>query len=196
MKIGILSIGYGNVAAFEDIFNDLGHNNVLQITQAEEINGLDILVLPGVGKFDMAMKELNARGLSRKIRESFTSGNLRVLGVCLGMQLLFNSSEEGTEKGLGLLKGGFKRIVTQGIGQINMGWRNVYSDEGNGIGKFYFIHSYYLSDFENCEICMKSKIEGVDFVAGINTKRLLLTQFHPEKSSHFGESLIQKWLDE
>lgn len=195
MNIGIVSIGYGNIAAFEDIFEDFGHS-VVHVSQAEDIAGIDLLVLPGVGKFDMAMNELNERGLSRKIREEYGLGQLKIFGVCLGMQLLFETSDEGTERGLGLLKGRFVRILNNGKDYINMGWRFVYSNGGHCLGKFYFIHNYYLSHFDNMEICMTSSINGIPFIAGLRSERLLLTQFHPEKSSHYGELLIRSWLDE
>ena len=195
MIIGIISIGYGNIGAFEDIFEDLGHE-VRSISLPQQLSDLDILVLPGVGKFDSAMSELNKRGLSQRIIEIFAKGKLRILGVCLGMQLIFDSSEEGSEKGLSLLKGHFDRIKIDGRKEINMGWRSVFTSNDELIGKFYFIHNYYLKNTDSFLIPMKSKLGEIQFTAGIYSKRMLLTQFHPEKSSIYGDKLISKWLNE
>lgn len=195
MIVGIVSIGYGNIAAFEDIFEDLGCS-VRIIEHSNEIDAVNVLVLPGVGKFDMAIRALNDKGLSDKIKSLYEEGDLRILGVCLGMQLLFDSSEEGTENGLGLLKGRFRRIENEGVNHINMGWRSVYTSKGEYLGRFYFIHNYFLTNIgENCT-ALYSNIEGEKFVAGVMTNRLLLTQFHPEKSSLYGEKVIRRWLYE
>ena len=102
-EVAIIDIGFGNISSLENMINRIGYKATL-VNNKEELNKFKKIILPGVGSFDNAMESLNEKGLSDKIKE-LSNKNIHILGICLGMQLLFESSEEGKLKGLGLIKG-------------------------------------------------------------------------------------------
>ncbi len=198
--VAIIDYDAGNIKSVEKAFEALGAE-VSVTSDPEVIRSADHVVLPGVGAFGDAMNKLNNMGLTEVIREVAKSGK-PFLGICLGLQLLFDSSEEapGVE-GLGILPGKVLRFKEMdGLKIPQIGWNALHlSNNGrlfSGVdeGAFvYFVHSYYL-DAADRE-CVKATAEyGVSFDASVEHDNIFACQFHPEKSSSVGLKMLENFL--
>ena len=172
----------------------------------KDINNSSHLVLPGVGSFDFAMKNIKKKNLQEKINNYASSGR-PILGTCLGMQLLLNSSEEfGEFKGLGLIKGKVRTLKNlinnqNPIKLPNIGWQKLKFDNNNKFlldidskDEFYHVHSYYCEVENNSEILSFGKFENNFFPNIICKKNIFGVQFHPEKSGKSGLKLIENFI--
>jgi imidazole glycerol-phosphate synthase subunit HisH len=164
----------------------------------EDISGVSSLIIPGVGHFGAAAERGSASGVFDAIVEAYGSGNLRILGICLGFQLLCKSSEEGIGSGIGLLNAHVKRLPSNSFRRIpSMGWFELDNDEKfwkiqRGKSRFYFNHSYSVVPSDrDCEVVYYS---NSNLVAVLRKDRILGCQFHPEKSHQFGDIVLQKFL--
>ncbi len=194
---------------------DYGMGNLRSVAKAVEKSGysvkvsgeyLDIkrakkIILPGVGAFGKAMENLKRQGILDVIKEKLKEGT-PYLGICLGLQLLFEWSEEGNVKGMGVIKGVVKRFPNLPSLKIpHMGWNQVKlrmegEDLFDGIpdnSYFYFIHSYYVIPVEK-KIIATTTFYGVEFVSSIKKGNLFACQFHPEKSGKIGLKLLENFL--
>ena len=198
--IGIIDYGVGNLKSIENAFKFIGAN--VKISSEEEvIKNADAVVLPGVGAFAAGIKNLKELGLDKVVYD-LIERNKPFLGICLGMQLLFEYSEEGGRvKGLGILKGKIQRIPGgNGLKIPHMGWNNLNIVKDNllfaGLSAnpyVYFVHSYYLeAEGRNDVIAITNY--GVNIGAAVNKGNLFATQFHPEKSGKFGLSILQSFV--
>jgi len=199
--ISIIDYGVGNLRSVEKAFSFLGFEAVVS-SDPKVILSSDAVVLPGVGAFADAMKNLENAGMISVIKETIAQ-NKPFLGICLGMQLLFQYSEEGEAvPGLGVLKGGFKRIPDSlGLKIPHMGWNKLEFNKEcslfSGIHPnpyVYFVHSYYLADEEK-EIVSATVDYGIKFGVAICRGNLFATQFHPEKSSNVGLSMLKNFAN-
>ncbi len=197
--IAIIDYDAGNIASVEKALRYLGEEAVLT-RDAGQILAADKVILPGVGSFKDAMENLRRFGLDEVIREA-VQRRIPFLGICLGLQLLFESSEEapGVE-GLGILKGHILKIPPkEGLKIPHMGW-NSLELRGNGrlfqgIGQgsyVYFVHSYYLRAQEE-EIVRASTEYGVTIHASVEKDNVFACQFHPEKSSSVGLQILKNF---
>ncbi len=169
----------------------------------EEILGCAAMVLPGVGSFDPAMRALRAHGLDETIEQMIGSGK-PFLGICLGLQLLFESSEEGSQKGLGILKGKVRRFSSQpGLTIPHMGWNQLQLTQSEhplwlGIAQkaqVYFVHSYYV-DPSDPQIDAAKVTHGDQTVtAAVALDNLMAVQFHPEKSAKTGLEILANFVN-
>ncbi len=169
---------------------------------AKELATADAVVLPGVGSFDPAMQHLRARDLESPIKEIIASGK-PFLGICLGLQILFDSSEEGQEKGLGIIPGQVKRFVKEpNITIPHMGWNALEYTQPNlplwqnlpEFSQVYFVHSYYVEPLNN-NINAATVTHGTQTVtAAIAQDNLMAVQFHPEKSSDHGLQILSNFV--
>lgn len=160
------------------------------------------VILPGVGHFSFAAKRLQESGWTAKLGE-VTTGGRRLLGICLGAQLLLDSSEEGEGSGLGLIPGNVRQFSASSIkvGERipHMGWSNVTVRDKELEGKmsddsrFYFVHSFFMQPELDEHILMGAKFGG-GFCAAVRKEAVTGVQFHPEKSHHFGVSFLKAWL--
>ena len=167
-----------------------------------ELAKADGLVLPGVGSFDPAMHKLRANHLEQPIKEAITSGK-PFLGICLGMQILFNSSEEGQESGLGIIQGQVKRFIHEPNVTIpHMGWNQLiltqadcplWQDLGNSPW-MYFVHSYYTAPFDNRVTAATTTHGSQTVTVAIAKDNVMAVQFHPEKSSTDGIHLLANFV--
>ena len=199
--IAIIDYDAGNIKSVEKAAQFLGHECVVT-RDAGIIKNADHVILPGVGAFGDAVKKLEDYGLVSVIKEACSSG-VPFLGICLGLQLLFDCSEEAPGvKGLGILKGSIKRFPGKtGLKVPNIGW-NSLSLKGNGRlfegiedGSFvYFVHSYYL-DAEDKDIVKASIDYEVSVDASIESGNIFACQFHPEKSSDIGLKILENFLN-
>lgn len=199
--IAILDYDAGNIKSVEKAFNILGEETVLT-RDFRVIKGADHVVLPGVGSFGDAMDHLKKYELDKAIYDVVRQGT-PFLGICLGLQLLFESSEEtpGVE-GLGILKGTIERIpAAPGLKIPHIGWNSLdLSNDGrlfNNIndGSFvYFVHSYYLKAKE--ESIVKASTEyGCHIHASVEKDNVFACQFHPEKSSTVGLQILKNFAE-
>lgn len=169
---------------------------------AEDIAQADAVVLPGVGAFDPAMQHIRDRNLAEPIKNAIASGK-PFLGICLGLQILFDSSEEGTEAGLGLIRGQVKRFRSEpGITIPHMGWNQLELSQVNcplwqnitSGSDVYFVHSYYVEP-QNNAVCAATVTHGSQKItAAIAQKNLMAVQFHPEKSSDTGLQILSNFV--
>ena len=198
--IAIIDYDAGNIKSVEKALQYLGEEAVIT-RDAGEILMADKVVLPGVGAFGDAMEKLNRYGLVPVIHEVVEKG-IPFLGICLGLQLMFESSEEapGVE-GLGLLKGKSVRIPEgDGLKVPHMGWNSLsFPKEGRlfaGIPEnsyVYFVHSYYLQAEE--DIVTATAEYGVTIHASVEKGNVFACQFHPEKSSHTGLTILKNFVE-
>ena len=196
----IIDYDAGNLKSVEKALQALGEETVIT-RDREEILAADRVILPGVGAFGDAMEKLHQYGLVEIIRQVVQKGT-PFLGICLGLQLLFEGSEESQGvPGLGILKGKIRRIPnTPGLKIPHMGWNSLTLRPGtrmfSGLGEepyVYFVHSYYLEAADS-EIVAASADYGVVIHAAVETGNVFACQFHPEKSSDTGLQILKNFI--
>lgn len=197
--IAIIDYDAGNMRSVEKALHIL-REEVVVTRSPEEILGAEKVILPGVGSFGDAMEKLNQYGLVSVIKQ-VVEKKIPFLGICLGLQLLFESSEEspGVE-GLGILKGRILRIPEEGLKVPHIGWNSLHiQNRGrllDGIAEdayVYFVHSYYLAAEEE-EIVSATTDYGVTIHAAVEKENVFACQFHPEKSSDIGIHILYNFL--
>ncbi len=195
--IAIIDYGVGNLKSVYRALNNLGLETIIATTN-QEILRSKAVVLPGVGAFKDAMAQLSNSGLTEGLMKTVEAGK-PVLGICLGMQLLFDKSfEDGEFQGLGLLKGEIHRF-NEGLKVPHMGWNQLDKHIEDSIGRglsdkeyVYFVHSYYLKAQERKNVIYWCKY-GIDFPAVVRKNNIIGMQFHPEKSGKTGLQLLKNF---
>lgn len=197
--IVVIDYGMGNLKSVINAFSRLNADISIS-SDPDVVRDAPVVVLPGVGAFGTCMENLEKKGLADAIREHIGRGK-RYLGICLGMQILFESSEEapGTP-GLGIIRGTVPRFA--GSMKIpHMGWNSVTLRKGGPMFKgirsgdfFYFVHSYYCAPADH-EIIATTTDYGDPFVSSVETGNVFACQFHPEKSQAIGLRLLRNFLD-
>lgn len=201
VNIAVIDYGMGNLHSACKGLEKAGATP--QITDSSlKIAEADAVVLPGVGAFDPAMEHLRGRNLETVVKKAIASGK-PFLGICVGFQMLFDSSEEGTQAGLGVIKGKVKRFNSEpGITIPHMGWNQLHLTqpthplweklEQNSY--VYFVHSYYAEP-ANSSVCAATVTHGTQTVtAAIAKDNLMAVQFHPEKSSDNGLQILSNFV--
>lgn len=202
LKITIVDYGLGNHQSLKKILKKIGFDSVISNQKVDILNS-DVIILPGVGSFDIGMKNINDFGLRDYLDEAIVEKKTPTMGICLGAQLLLESSDEGSEKGLSYVKGSvnsFKKKFQKmniDLPIPNMGWRyvNFRQNDNEERIRFYFVHSYHF------DLCNKSCVTatsnyGFEFECAFKYKNLTGFQFHPEKSHHFGIKLLSNYFNE
>lgn len=200
MGIGILDYGVGNVGSLLNMFRRLGLEAHV-VALPDKLGKESHLVLAGVGAFDHARRELAERGLLEPLSAYVASGN-PLLGICLGMQLLVDSSDEGELPGLGYISGKCMRLeppAELGLRVPHMGWNRIIPSRPAGLfqgfeltNRFYFAHSYFVECSDDSNV-MAWTHYGNRFASAIAQDNVVGTQFHPEKSHVFGMTLFENW---
>ncbi len=199
--IAIIDYGLGNLGSIANMLKVIGEKSVIT-SDAEKIKAADKLILPGVGAFDAGMSHLNESGLVDVIKSEAAAGK-PILGICLGMQLLGLSSEEGELPGLGLIDFTCKRFdipEEMGLKVPHMGWDVVdfkkqvpLLDGIEGRQRYYFVHSYHAM-CKHYEDVMMTCDYGYEFACAVNKGNVYGVQFHPEKSHDFGMRLFENFV--
>jgi len=195
--IAIIDYEMGNLKSVEKAFAKMGYD--ARVTdRIQVVKDAKALVIPGVGAFPDAMDQLERKGLIDAIRQDAVSGK-PILGICLGMQVMFEKGFEGNEReGLGLLKGTIQRIPP-GVKIPHMGWNQLsfhqISPVLNGVENntyAYFVHSYYADDVQKEDLVATTEY-GIQIPAVVQRKNIIGLQFHPEKSSDKGLQMIKNY---
>lgn len=202
--IGIIDYGSGNVQAIATIYKNLNINYQV-ITKPEDLEKADKLILPGVGAFDATMQQLIDSGLKDKLNELVLDKRVPILGICVGLQVMGNGSEEGDLPGLGWIAGKVKKFDETKIKfkpkLPHMGWNTIndiqnhklFQGINNNFG-FYFVHSFYFECESEANILTTSKY-SIDFTSAIFSAHIIGTQFHPEKSHGNGVQLFKNFAE-
>ncbi|MDO8368155.1 MAG: imidazole glycerol phosphate synthase subunit HisH [Saprospiraceae bacterium] len=194
--ITIIDYGMGNIGSIVNMLKKLGIKSQTTISPIELLEA-EKIILPGVGAFDNAMEKLNRLGFSEVIRKKAVEGT-PILGICLGMQLLGTSSEEGVLDGLNLIPAKIRKFCPVGKLKVpHMGWNRVrplnqemYQNlEEN---RFYFVHSYYFDAEEENDIAGTTDY-GIRFASSVRRRNVYGAQFHPEKSHKYGMQFLRNF---
>lgn len=191
--ITIIDYEAGNLKSITNMLDFLNEKYVIS-SNPKEIETAETIIFPGQGHFAQAMKNLENKGLIEPIKKA-VENNAKFLGICLGLQVLFESSQEAPGvKGLGIIKGEVKKFTQGKIPQI--GWNQIKTTSNNTYLEddyFYFVNSYYVEPKDKSVISSTCNYH-IDFCASIQHNNLTALQFHPEKSSEAGIKFFKKWL--
>ena len=199
----IIDLKVGNIHSLKSAINYLGIN-IKVSDNVSDINRASHIILPGVGAFDSMAKEVNEKNLQDVISENILIKKKPFLGICVGMQYLFASSQEGNEKGLNIIKRQIKKLEVKDSIDFkipHVGFANVFNFKDDGLFRsiknpfFYFTHSYACEEFQestaNIALCKHSK----NFLAGFQKDNICGVQFHPEKSQSFGMKILTNFFN-
>lgn len=200
-KITIVDYGLGNLGSISNMLNYLGVDNEIS-SDSKKISIAEKIILPGVGKFDKAMQNINEKGLFEVLNKKALVDKTPILGICLGAQIMCYSSEEGEEKGFGWFKTTCKKFSLQKPFKVpHMGWNKVQLHKAKKIHttelkdpKFYFVHSYFMNLEEEDEILMTCEYSH-KFAAALSKDNLYAVQFHPEKSHKYGLNILKQFSE-
>lgn len=197
--IAIIDYGAGNLQSVKKAFDFIGAESVIT-DNPEIINACDRILLPGVGSFGDAMDSMAKSGLVETVKQNALSGK-PFLGICLGLQLLFEESEESPGvKGLGIFKGKIKKFSSDmGLKIPHIGWNSLEIKQKDTLFKnvpensyVYFVHSYYLHAEDENDIATVTNY-GIDFHSAVGKNNIFATQFHPEKSGDVGLQILKNF---
>jgi glutamine amidotransferase len=202
--IHVIDYGLGNVQAFLTLYKRLGIEAIRAKTTAD-LTSASKIILPGVGAFDYAISLLNQSGMRPILETLVLQDKVPLLGICVGMQILASSSDEGQLPGLGWVAGKVRPFsvneLSSRIPLPHMGWNDVYPKLGHPLfsgletdAKFYFLHSYYFECDQPADIAATASY-GIDFSCAVSANNVYGVQFHPEKSHHFGAQLLKNFAE-
>ena len=199
----IIDYKVGNIGSIINMIKKAGYKAKLSDNR-EEILLAEKLILPGVGAFDEGMEKLSESGLIPILIDKVINQKTPILGICLGMQLLTEKSEEGNLPGLGWIKGEtikFKFKEEDNLRVPHMGWNTVHPMKTNSIfrglednPRFYFVHSFYVDCHDSNDVLGITNY-GHDFASAIEKENIFGVQFHPEKSHRFGMKLLKNFIE-
>ncbi len=204
MTVAIIDYGLGNVLAFANVYRRLNLPCTVA-RSADELAGATKVILPGVGAFDHAVERLEASGMKPTLVELVHTRKVPLLGVCVGMQLLARSSDEGTRAGLELIPGrvrGFRDWPPAArLPMPHMGWNDVTPRAGERLfaglerdARFYFLHSFFF-EAERADDTAATATYGGEFTCAVHADNVYGVQFHPEKSHHYGAALLKNFAE-
>lgn len=203
--ITIIDLGIGNTGAVKNMLKKVGHQCVIT-SDHQAISDASKLILPGVGTFDVGMSRLEQLDLIELLTRKVIEEKIPVLGICLGMQLLSRSSEEGTKPGLSWIEADVIRFNWDNtdikLKIPHMGWTELQLKKESKLfettdvlQRFYFVHSYHVK-CDRLEDVLGESVYGIPFTAAIEKENIFGVQFHPEKSHKYGMSLLRRFAEE
>lgn len=193
----IVDYKMGNILSVQNMLKKIGYQSIIT-SDVKVLRNANKIILPGVGSFDRAMKNIETLGLLDELNHKVLKQKVPILGICLGMQLLTKSSEEGQLQGLGYIEGHTRKFVfSDNIRKIpHMGWNEVKPNPNATLFKnvefpcrFYHVHSYFVDCKDEQDIAATTNY-GMDFTCSVEHENIFGTQFHPEKSHRFGKMLL------
>lgn len=202
--IVIIDYGLGNIKAFSNMYKRL-NIATRTATTADDLDGATKLILPGVGHFDHAIDRLGQSGMRDRLEKMVTGKKVPVVGICVGMQILAESSEEGSRPGLGWVKGSVRSLrgltASNGMALPHMGWNDVAPVRAAGLfsglqsdARFYFLHSFYFCCTNEADVAATANY-GAQFTCAVQSGNVSGVQFHPEKSHHWGAQLLRNFAE-
>lgn len=205
MEVGIIDLGINNLTSVERAFLTplKPSDSLVVIADDHKAERPDLIILPGLGNFEAGVLALRDRKLFEKIKH-WTNDGTKIVGICLGMQLLGTSSEESKGiEGLGLIPSRVERLPgDQGARVPNVGWSETNISNASQAfsalatqGDFYFVHSYHVIPDEEKDVLTRTSFGKVDFVSSILSRNILGFQFHPEKSGSKGAKLVSEVIE-
>jgi glutamine amidotransferase len=200
--ITLIDYGVGNIFAFQNVYKRLDIPTKIAKTPSD-LENAEKLILPGVGAFDYAMEQLNASGMRQILDELVIEKKIPVIGICVGMQMMGNRSDEGTSEGLKWVDAEIikfdENLIQQRTKLPHMGWNDVSPLKAHPLFKgleqesiFYFLHSYYFKCNRQEDVIAISDY-GISFASAVNSNNVYGIQFHPEKSHQYGEKLLNNF---
>lgn len=201
--IAIVNYGLGNLGSIQNMLKKVGATNVEIAETPDQLERASKIILPGVGAFDSGMQRLKEANWIEILNKKVLIEKVPVLGICLGMQLMTNSSEEGNLPGLGwinaeVIKFRFEKDTRLKV--PHMGWNIVSTAKPSSLismseeeKRFYFVHSYYVRAAEQSDVLLETEY-GLKFVSAFEKDNILGVQFHPEKSHKFGMALFRNFI--
>jgi glutamine amidotransferase len=200
--ITLIDYGVGNIFAFQNVYKRLNISTKIAKTQGDLADAIK-LILPGVGSFDYAMAQLNASGMREKLDDLVLERKVPVIGICVGMQMMGNRSDEGKLEGLKWIDSDILKfdesLIQQRTKLPHMGWNDVTPVKNHplfiGLEKeaiFYFLHSFYFKCNNPTDNIAVSDY-GISFSSAVNRENIYGIQFHPEKSHQYGEKLLHNF---
>ena len=196
--IVIVDYGLGNSKAIRNILKKIGYQSTIS-SEISLISNASHLILPGVGNFEKAMDNIKNLNLINVLDKKVLSDKTPILGICLGMQLMTNGSEEGRVEGLKWINADVKRFDLKIKKVPHMGWNEIELHQIHNISfpepnpRFYFVHSYYVKCYEKNDIFSTTSY-GFDFTSAFKKDNIMGVQFHPEKSHSFGMEVLKFFL--
>ena len=202
--IVIVDYHMGNVGSIQNMLRKIGIDSIIS-SNPQKIADADKLILPGVGAFDSGMENLAELKLLGPLNEWVQNNETPILGICLGMQLMTNTSEEGILPGLGWIDAKTVKFhfnpAQNDLKIPQMGWNTITIRRNNRLlngldnnSRFYFVHSYHVN-CNNPDDILATTFHGYDFVSVFRRKNVMGTQFHPEKSHKFGLTLLKNFVE-
>ena len=197
----IVDYGVGNLASIKNMLKKAGFDSVLA-SDVSSIETASKIILPGIGAFDHCMIQFNESGMREAIARRVLNDKLPVLGICVGLQMLMENSEEGSESGLGWIAGKTVKFKKEKIGALkipHMGWTNVRIEKESALTsnletdpRFYFVHSYHVVPDNKSDELLSANY-GYDFTAAVSRDNIYGAQFHPEKSHKYGMKILENF---
>ena len=199
VKLGIVNMNCNNLYSIFNSCKKIGYKTSI-INKSKNLKKYDLIILPGVGSFNQAINFLKKENFDTEIPNYLELKNRGILGICLGMQLFFESSEEfGLSKGLGIVKGKVLKFRKNNDKIPHIGWNEVNFKKnkflfGNNLKKknFYFVHSFFCNPKNKKDILTLTRYNNINFCSSIFKKNILATQFHPEKSGKYGVKFLKR----
>lgn len=198
MIVGIIDYGVGNIGSIQNMIKKIGYDSIVS-SDPNIINKADKLLLPGVGAFDYAINKLKEYKLFDLLNVEVLINKKPILGICLGMQIMTNGSEEGSEEGFGWVDAYVHKFRSESLKIPHMGWNLVKIEKDSIVSsnlydenRFYFVHSYYVECKCDEDVLFSSNY-GLNFVSGFSKENIYGVQFHPEKSHKFGKKILENF---
>ena len=194
----IIDLNLGNVGSIFNMFEKIGVSSKISNRENDILKAAK-LILPGVGAFDSGIEKIKKNNLINSIENKVLDKSTPILGICLGMQMMLESSEEGKKKGLGWIKGKVTKFTDHNLKIPHMGWNQVRKTKNNKLtnnllsdSRFYFVHSYFANLKDKKNQILQTEY-GENFTSAFNLKNIYGVQFHPEKSHKFGMKLLENF---
>lgn len=201
MAVGIIDYGMGNLHSVQRKLQLLRMDFKI-VQNLEDLNSCEKIILPGVGHFGAAMQKLESQKLVEGLSQAVLVDRMPILGICLGMQLMAESSEEGNVQGLGWIKTKIVKFEVENPNNFkvpHIGWNTVKTDNSklleNQEDEFYFVHSYHALEPEEDIVVHRTKYEK-EFISGFEKENIFGVQYHPEKSHDQGIELLKRFLEQ
>lgn len=201
MQVVIIDYGLGNLLSVKNMFKKIGVDATIS-SDFSVIKDAPKLLLPGVGAFDYGMQKIKDSGLQEVLNQKVLIDKTPILGICLGLQIMTKSSEEGVLPGLGWFNAVTKkfRLDDSSLKVPHMGWNEISIKKQSKLldgmyddARFYFVHSYHLDSQDASDVLLTARY-GYDFVCGLEKENIIGVQFHPEKSHKFGMKLLSNFI--